>query len=539
MSSRALFLRVATFVVLGLSSSLAAAATYYVATTGSDSSGDGSTSKPWGSIGFGTGRLASGDTLIVKAGTYSGIANFINSRRYAIANGTASAYTTIMAEQPGAVRIKNTGTLDYYDHVLFLESTKYVKVDGFIFDHSNSQYPPYTASITGTFNKATRNIVRRSGPTEQYGGWWYVSGTDNLLEDCAGVGSARYGFSVGGPSDFSQRIIIRRCVGRVDYSISSEPKATFNVYGNDNGSFNVRDVLLQNLVAVDGRKGPTTGDVTYGAYYFPKNPVNVTIQGSIALNVEAEYAGFFIKELQGQNIKMIDSIAWGSYGPSGVAGLRANSTSGKSADYLVYDHLTIGANSVAYYNKDGATTRELTNSLVYNNGGLASGSDFGWTKSVANAFYPSSPTVGTGAIAAKSTDLKYIVRAESGSGLSSKASDGRDVGANVTLRYGKTGTLWGEAGYDQRTTEALWPWLLEDKIKSVFAEANTPPSGAVPSTNNTTRGFAAATDQFGKPMTLTRYVWQYLGNEIPADIYGNGTTPVPTPTGVTATLISK
>ena len=80
MSSRALFLRVATFVVLGLSSSLAAAATYYVATTGSDSSGDGSTSKPWGSIGFGTGRLASGDTLIVKAGTYSGIANFINSR---------------------------------------------------------------------------------------------------------------------------------------------------------------------------------------------------------------------------------------------------------------------------------------------------------------------------------------------------------------------------------------------------------------------------------------------------------------------------
>ena len=163
MSSRALFLRVATFVVLGLSSSLAAAATYYVATTGSDSSGDGSTSKPWGSIGFGTGRLASGDTLIVKAGTYSGIANFINSRRYAIANGTASAYTTIMAEQPGAVRIKNTGTLDYYDHFLFLESTKYVKVDGFIFDHSNSQYPPYTASITGTSTPSGRSRVSAAG----------------------------------------------------------------------------------------------------------------------------------------------------------------------------------------------------------------------------------------------------------------------------------------------------------------------------------------------------------------------------------------
>ena len=97
--------------------------------------------------------------------------------------------------------------------------------------------------------------------------------------------------------------------------ISSEPKATFNVYGNDN-ELNVRDVLLQNLVAVDGQKGPTTGDVTYGAYYFPEESGQRDDSGSIALNVEAEYAGFFIKELQGQNIKMIDSIAWGSYGPS-------------------------------------------------------------------------------------------------------------------------------------------------------------------------------------------------------------------------------
>ena len=187
--------------------------------------------------------------------------------------------------EPGAVRIKNTGTLDYYDHFLFLESTKYVKVDGFIFDHSNSRYPPYTASITGTFNKAARNIVRRSGPTNgtAAGG---MSAEPTICWRTVRVGSARYGFSVGGPSDFSQRIIIRRCVGRVDYSISSEPKATFNVYGNDTGASTFATCCCRTWLQSTAGRVPT-GDVTYGAYYFPKNPVNVTIQGSIALNVEA------------------------------------------------------------------------------------------------------------------------------------------------------------------------------------------------------------------------------------------------------------
>jgi hypothetical protein len=531
-------LRAVPLTLLTLACQASLAATYYVATTGSDSSGDGTSTKPWATIAFGIGKLASSDTLVVKAGTYTGPTNFINSRRTAIPNGTAAAFTTIMAEQPGTVRIKNTGTLDYYDNFIFLESTRYVKVDGFVLDHVDSQYPPYTVDVSGTFNKVTRTIVKRSGPTEQYGGWYYLGGSDNLLEDSAGVGSARYGFAVGGPSSFAQRIILRRCVGRMDYSISSQPKATFNVYGNDNGNFNVRDVLLQNTIALDGRKGPTTGDVTYGAYYFPKNPVNVTIQGSLSLNVESEYASFFIKELQGQNIKMVDTVAWAGYGQSSTAGLRANSTSG-TTDYMVYDHLTVGAHGVAYYNKDSATTRQLTNSIFYGNSALSSGTDYGWTTASTNAFYPTSPTVGSAAIAAAAGDLKYIVRTEVGSKFSAKGTDGRDVGANMTVRYGRTGTLWGETGYDQRTTDNLWPWLLEDKIKSVFAETNPAPTGAVPSTNTTVRGFTVATDAFGMPMTLTRYVWQYLGNKIPDDVYGTAGAALPAPTGLSATVVTK
>jgi hypothetical protein len=138
-----------------------------------------------------------------------------------------------------------------------------------------------------------------------------------------------------------------------------------------------------------------------------------------------------------------------------------------------------------------------------------------------NAFFPASQTIGTNAVTATASTLKYIVRPEPASVLIGAGSGGGDIGADVTKQYGVSGTRYGEAGYDQKTNVALWPWLHEDVIKAVFAEANPAPSSATPNTNTPARGFAAAgNDAFGKPLTLTRYIWQYLGNPIPAEIYG-------------------
>lgn len=520
-------------VFLWLVASAASAATYYVATTGSDSTGDGSSTRPFKTIGAGLNKIASGDTLIVKAGTYTDLGNFINSRVYKLPSGTAGKYTTIMAETPFSVRLKNTGSLNYYDSPVFL-ARDYVHIDGFVFEINNTPDPEHMASISGSYNKLTRTIFKRTGPTNQYGGWVWIGGNNNLLEDCAGVGSARYGFSIGGPTDTAQRNIIRRCVGRVDYSVSNQPKATFNVYGNDSGT-NVRDVLLQNCIAIDGRAGPSSQEPTYGGFYFPKNAAGVTIQGSIVLNTEAAYAGYFVKELGAQDLKMVDSIAWGGTGAASQAGIRANSSG--AGTYFTLNHVTVGKYGAAYYNKDSAPQRILQNSLLVDNGSLAEGSDFGWTTLTNNAYSSSVQLKGTAAISLSVSPLKYIVRSESGSLLSGKATDGADVGANVTKRYGKSGTLWGESGYDQVTTEGLWPWLYEDKIKAVFAESNPPPAGAVPTTNDTTRGFAAAIDQFGKPQTLTRYIWQYLGNQIPAEIYGTTPVTLQAPSGLQATLV--
>src|SRR5690349_6194024 len=98
-------------------------------------------------------------------------------------------------------------------------------------------------------------------------------------------GRARYGFKTGGPTETSSYNIFLRVVGRVDYSNSNQPKATFSTYGNNSG-WGVHHILFQNCIAIDGRKGPSNY-VTYGGFYFPKNVSDVSVQGSIVLHTEA------------------------------------------------------------------------------------------------------------------------------------------------------------------------------------------------------------------------------------------------------------
>src|SRR3990170_2098000 len=61
--------------VLCLSASSAAAGTFYVDNSGSpgcsNSPTNGSAANPWCTINYGIGRIASGDRLYVKAGTYN------------------------------------------------------------------------------------------------------------------------------------------------------------------------------------------------------------------------------------------------------------------------------------------------------------------------------------------------------------------------------------------------------------------------------------------------------------------------------------
>ncbi|MBL8524570.1 MAG: hypothetical protein JNN20_12835 [Betaproteobacteria bacterium] len=494
---------------------VAQSATLHVATSGSNQKGNGSAAKPWATIGHGLRRLKGGDTLVVQAGIYSGLDQFINTRLSPIESGRAGAFTTIRAEPPFSVRIRNAGALKHNESMVFLGSeTQYVHIDGFVFDMVNTYEPAFIASVEGSRNKLTRNIFRREGIINDYAAWVGIGGKYNLLEDCAGVGAARYGFITGGPESSASNNIFRRCVARIDYANSPLPKAAFVVYGNNNTDA-VRDMLLQNCMVIDSQRGPSQREDTYGGFYFAKNATNITVQGGVVLNSDVGHAAYFVNEQQGRNVRVEHSVAWDIRGHEQTAAIRAN---GDGGEMILFDHLTVGKVSGGFVNRTNARDRILKNSLFVDVGAMAL-LDKGWSRETNNAFSPSSLSRGRTAITGNVLP-RYLLRAEPASATERKADDGTDVGARQMLRYGAAGTLWGEPGFDKLTTEPLWPWPNEDAIKAVFAERNDAPTGFVPPRNDTRRGFAAEKDRYGQAMTLTRYLWQYLGHPIPAEIYG-------------------
>jgi hypothetical protein len=282
----------------------------------------------------------------------------------------------------------------------------YIKVDGFIFDMSNSSSPDHMGNVSGSYNKITRSIFKRAGAISQWGGLLYLGGNNNLVEDVAGTGSCRYCFQQGGTNSSTQRNIWRRLVGRFDYANSSLPKATFCTYGN-NSDTSVRDHLYQNIIAVDGyNPGALGGEQKYGAFYFAKNASAIRIQGSIVLNEGVGHSGMFAREW-GTGNAVENTVVWDLKGSGGGAsGIRANSAANVTVGGVIPGALTDLDSSATGSLLGGGVPANLLNNTP---------------------------------------------------------------GAVVTKRYGVTGTLWGETGYDQITNEDLWPWPYEDKIKAVFS----------------------------------------------------------------------
>jgi hypothetical protein len=92
--------------------------------------------------------------------------------------------------------------------------------------------------------------------------------------------------------------------------------------------------------------------------------------------------------------------------------------------------------------------------------------------------------------------LKYLPRIEAGSRLTTLGEGRSQIGPEIVKRIGASCTLYGEAGFEDVTTQDLWPWPNEGRMKSDFAEVGS-------------RGFSAGSG------SLTDYIWGYLGNASP------------------------
>jgi hypothetical protein len=152
-------------------------------------------------------------------------------------------------------------------------------------------------------------------------------------------------------------------------------------------------------------------------------------------------------------------------------------------------HATVGVSKAAGILTN---TTAIRNSLVYQASGGSSPSTHG-------LYFPGPAPAGSTNSLGVDPQLKYITRVESASPASGSGQGGRNRGATIVNRYQK-GVL---------TNVPLWPWPNEARIKADFQMDFGLPV-------NAKRGFAAEGNSLkGTPITLSSYVWEYLGNPCP------------------------
>lgn len=198
-------------------------ATYYVSTTGSDSSGDGSISTPWSTIDYAQDQLSAGDTLYVRAGTYhqsvtitcagtSGneitIANYpgesvtLDGEYTLPSGGVASQYTKMINDPTVSANVKNNSSPWTWSALLILSDTaSYVIWDGI------DLYRSYGRGIQtgGSSNNCTvKNVEIRSC---RHAGIQNF-GTDHTYEDCIITDCANFCTVYRGSGEFNHPGIV-------------------------------------------------------------------------------------------------------------------------------------------------------------------------------------------------------------------------------------------------------------------------------------------------------------------------------------------
>ena len=116
----------------------------YVATNGSDTTGDGTQSKPWRTIQKAANNVDPGETVLVRAGTYS--ESVVMER-----SGTASNYITFMPYQSEQVILNGNGTRS---NLITIEDTNYIRIKGFTFTNT-----VYSSTGAGVYLMGADNCI--------------------------------------------------------------------------------------------------------------------------------------------------------------------------------------------------------------------------------------------------------------------------------------------------------------------------------------------------------------------------------------------
>lgn len=144
-----------TLITLAVSAITAFGATYYVATTGNDTTGDGSFGNPWRNIRKGVLSMSAGDTLQVRGGTYDSDGSLLQE----FDSGVNPATPTIIESYPGEWAIYRASA-DFQNMVL-LSGKSNVVIRNFEF-YADSQSASNVKIQSGSQHITFSNVTFRA-----------------------------------------------------------------------------------------------------------------------------------------------------------------------------------------------------------------------------------------------------------------------------------------------------------------------------------------------------------------------------------------
>ena len=488
------------FASIFIGSGVSFAATHYISPTGSDSN-FGTNAAPWATFSKAFSSMTAGDTLIIKNGTY-------NQLFTSPPNGTPSAYTTVKAENDGGVII--TGGLQ------LIHTNAYLIFEGLRFQDSTDKI------ILGNHIKflrtefkggcASGNCSNVAVGSNDYNDTAYI-----LFEDVWSHGlGGRYNFQIFN-SDYVilRRVVIRHDGGWTD--TKGDPEAGINFYNTSNS-------LAENVIVIDSNLNYHSWMASFAALYNsnsgPHQANDNRFIGSMTL--VGENVGLTLGD--SLRTEITDSVFWDTKN-GGI------SFGGSGTNSATINRVTIGRSKIApsgdWMGGIGAWNfgaKTISNAVIAN---WITGSDLdGVSASYFDTYNNLNISAGTGVKTynPQTNGLKYLPRVETGSNLSHDGSGGGQMSANIVSKIGISGSLYGETGYSSTTAEVLWPWPYEVRIKKEMC-----------TDVGITRGFCAnGNGLYGGPLTLTSYVWEYLGNACPTGVCAvvSDTTPPAAPSGL-------
>jgi hypothetical protein len=542
------------FALFGLvKSSWAAGNTYYVCdtgtscnanssgwNTGNDANACTSKSSPCKTIKGGVGKISSGDTLIIGNGTYVGSDNMLANPGGEMAwtkDGSAGNYTTIKAEIDFGVIIDGQGAR----YTGYLDGVSYTLFRGLHFKSSTA----YGLRVgSGTNVKVIRCIFQ---DTDAFN-FAFTNMTNSLVEQSFAFGYGTYYFNDNNYWGANNRNIYRTNFVRRDGHTAASYSNHWSCYGTYQQATN--NSYWQNDICVDSMKRPaeSNNDIyTSGVFYSANTGKGAIIDQMIGIN---EHGFAMALESDGSTVTAKNStfIMGQADWKDGILSYEANTyenllISGATTNF------TSGIWGVSGYNPPAS----FKNNIIMNSTiGINNVTNNSYCNLYGNATNYENCSAGTGNITTNPLihGLLYPVRIESGSVLATAGSGGGRLGPEILYKIGRTATsesacggvidgmsctLYNETGWNElqdgqsgRALAKLWPFPNENiiKIKLAAYSANGI-SGA--------RGFATSNSRDGSPQTLTKYIWEYLGNQIPADVYGGSspdTTPPAAPSGL-------